>query len=72
VPNATEHQIELREAEDERVALVDERDVDLVAHRLGQDRAELQPAEARAKDDDAFVHRFSHYRVPLGCGTIRM
>ena len=50
---APEHDVELREAEDERVALVDQRDVDLVAEGVRQRRGELEPAEAGAEDDDA-------------------
>ena len=46
---AAEHDVELRVAEDEAVALVDERHVDLVAERLGQHRAELEAAEARSQ-----------------------
>ena len=52
---APEHHVELREAEDERVALVDQRHVDLVAERLRERGGELEPAEARAEDEDAVV-----------------
>ena len=51
-----EHHVELRVAEDERVALVDQRDGDLVADRLRQHRRELEPAEAGSQDDDS-LHR---------------
>ena len=54
---APEHHVELREAEDERVALVDQRHLDVVAERLREHRAQLQPAEARAENEDARVHR---------------
>ena len=47
-----EQQVELREAEDERVALVDQGAVELVADRVGQARGEFEPAEARAEDHD--------------------
>ena len=48
---ATEHHIELRVAEDERVALVDQRDLEVLV-RLREERRELEAAEARAEDQD--------------------
>ena len=51
-----EHYPELRESEDEGVALVDERDLDLVAKRGGEPRAELQASESGAADDDLWGH----------------
>ena len=44
---APEHDIELREAEHERVALVDEGDANLVGDRFGQPGYELETAESR-------------------------
>ena len=44
---AAEHHIQLGEAEHERVALVDQRHLDVVAQLLRQHRRELQPAEPR-------------------------
>ena len=63
-----EHDVELRVAEDERVVLVDQRDLELVAEGLGQRRRELEPAEARAEDQDSLhrsilVARQKHYPV---------
>ena len=51
-----EHHVELRVAEDESVALVDQGDGDLVADRLREHRRELEPAEAGSQDDDS-LHR---------------
>ena len=51
-----EHHVELGEAEDERIALVDEDDVDRVAEGLGKNRRQLEAAEAGAQDDDACLH----------------
>jgi hypothetical protein len=48
-----EHQIELGEAEDERVALVDQGDVDVFAESLREHGGQLEAAEAGAEDDDA-------------------
>src|SRR6185436_4963631 len=48
--------------EDERVRLVDQRAVQVVAHRVGQPRGELQPAEPGPEDDDA--HRASLRGAP--------
>ena len=45
-----EHHVELRVAEDERVALVDQGHIDVPAGRLGQRRGELETAEARSQD----------------------
>ena len=53
---ASEHHVELREAEDERVALVDEHDVDSVAERIGKNRRQLEAAEPRAEHDHARLH----------------
>ena len=53
---APEHHVELREAEDERVGLVDQRHLDLVGDRLGEHGAQLQAAEPRSKDDHALAH----------------
>ncbi len=51
-----EHHVELRVAEDERVVLVDQRHLDLVAERLGQHGGELETAETRSEDDNAGRH----------------
>ena len=53
---ATEEHVQLRIAEDERVALVDQGQVEPVAQRLGQQRAELEAAEARTQDYHARFH----------------
>ncbi len=47
-PAAPEHDIELREAEHESVALVDEGDPHFVGDRLGQPGRELETAETRS------------------------
>ena len=51
-----EHHVELRVAEDEGVALVDQGDGDLVAERFREHGRELEPAEAGSQDDDS-LHR---------------
>src|SRR4029079_18300958 len=57
-----EQQIELGGPEDERVRLIHQRAVEVIAHRVGQPRGELQPAEPGAQDDDA--HRASLRGAP--------
>ena len=52
-----EHHVELGVAEDERVALVDQRHVDAVTERLRQDGRELEPPEPRSEHDDPSPHR---------------
>ena len=54
---APEHHVELREPEHERVALVDQRHLELAAERLRQHGAQLQPAEPRAENEYARAHR---------------
>ena len=51
-----EHHVELRVAEDEGVALVDQRHAGVVAERLRQHGRELEAAEARTEDEDARPH----------------
>ena len=51
-----EHHVELGEAEDERVALVDQRHLHLIAQRLRQDRAQLHAGKAGAQDRDPRAH----------------
>ncbi len=65
-----EHDIEFRVAEDERVALVDQRDAGVVTERLGQESRELETGKPRAQDDDARIHRQSltGRRRPAWCG----
>jgi hypothetical protein len=53
---STEHHVELRIPEDERVRFVDERDRNGVAERLGERRAELEPTKAGAEDEDTERH----------------
>ena len=53
----SEHHVELREAEDERVALVDEHDVDGVAEGVRKNRRQLEAAEAGAEHHDTRGHR---------------
>ena len=50
---ATEHDVELREPEDEPVALVDQHDVGGVAELVRQPRRQLQPAKACPEHHDA-------------------
>ena len=47
-----EHDVQLREAEDESLTLVDQHDVDIVAELLGQQGREFQPTEAGPEDND--------------------
>jgi hypothetical protein len=54
---AAEHHVELREPEDEPLALVDQRDVDAVAELFGQRRRQFEPTEAGTEHQDA--HRSS-------------
>ena len=51
-----EHHVELRVPEDERVVLVDQRHVDVVAERLRQHGRELETAKARPEDEDPRRH----------------
>ena len=48
-----EHDVELREAEDEAVGSVDEHDIGVVTQRLRQPRRQLQPPEPRSQDEYA-------------------
>ncbi len=57
-----EHHVELREAEHEGVALVDERDLHRVAELGGQPRDELEAAEPSPQHEDA------HRRTLTGRG----
>ena len=52
-----EHHVELGETEGEPLALIDERDVDLVGHFRGQPRGQLEAAEPCAEDQDLSGHR---------------
>jgi len=49
----SEHDVELGVAEDEGVAAVDERDVDVAGHFLGQPCGQLQSGEAGTEDQHA-------------------
>ena len=62
---APEHDIELREAEHESVALVDEGDPHLVGDRLRQPGHELETAESRSENDDVLSHDRSSKAQPL-------
>ena len=53
---ATEHHIELRVAEDERLALVDHRYAGVLPQSLGKHRGKLQTAKPGAEDENARVH----------------
>src|SRR5439155_596451 len=76
--------VELREAEDERVAPVDERDVESVAEGIGKNRRQLESTKPRAEYDHARLHCLLPFCVSAspsyrttavgtpGCGTIRM
>ena len=57
--DASEHHVELRVAEHERVGPVDQRDAGVVAELLGEDRGQLETAEPGAEDQDPLVHRAS-------------
>ena len=57
--HATEHHVELRVAEHEGVAVVDQRHPRMLTERVGQDRRELEAAEARAQNEDARSHEAS-------------
>lgn len=54
-----EHHVELREAEIEGVALVNQRHVDAVAERLREHGAEFESAEAGARNEDPPFHRIA-------------
>ena len=54
----TEHHVELREAEDEALRLVDEQDLRTVPELFGQPRGQFEPTETRSK------HQHSH-QIPL-------
>ena len=66
-----EHHVQLRETEDERVALVDESDLDVVAEILGEPGRELQAAEPGSEDQNSGRHVLAGPRY-LGWGTMRM
>ena len=53
---APEHHVQLRETEDERVALVDESDLDVVTEILGEPGRELQAAEPGSEDQNSGRH----------------
>ena len=55
-----EHHVELRVPEDERVVLVDQGYVDVVAERLRQHGRELESPKTRSEDDNAAFHRAEH------------
>ena len=50
---ASEHHVELRVAENERVGRVDQRHVGVVAELFGEDRGQFEAAEPRAEDQDS-------------------
>ena len=52
----TEHDVEFREPEHERIVLVDEGDVHLVGDRFGQPGHQLEATETSSEDDDVFGH----------------
>ncbi len=54
-----EHDLELREPEDEPVLLIDQDDVNIVAELVGQPGRQLQTAEARTENDDAHGRRLT-------------
>jgi hypothetical protein len=53
---ATEHDIELREPEHERIALIDEGDPYRAGKRLGQPRYQLETAEPSSEDYHVLIH----------------
>jgi hypothetical protein len=50
-----EEDVQLRIAEEEGLALVDERDADLAGERIGESRRELQAGEAGAEDNNVLL-----------------
>ena len=58
---AAEHHLELREAEEERVVAIDQRDADRVRARLREPGRELQPAEPGSEDQDVLSARRPRY-----------
>ena len=48
---AAEHDVELREPEDERFTRVDQSDAGFVAEPLREDRRQLEPGEARSENE---------------------
>src|SRR6202044_1635753 len=64
---ATEHEIELREAEHEGIATVDDGDRDLVRHLIGQRGCQFKAGKASAQYEHG-LHRIS---VPRKWATVR-
>ena len=54
---AAKQNVQLREAEAERVVPVDERHANVVRKRVGQARRQLQAPETSSKDHDVLLHR---------------
>jgi hypothetical protein len=52
-----EHDLQLGEAEEERITAVDQRDADGVGVALRKSCGELETAESGAQDEDVFLHR---------------
>jgi hypothetical protein len=61
----SEHHVELREAEDECVTLVDKHDIHRVAERLGEDGCQLEASKPRAEHDHSRLH--THHALLLIC-----
>ena len=53
---ASEHHVELGEAEEERVVAVEQRHVDRVGGGFGEARRQFKPPETRAQDQDVPLH----------------
>ena len=61
-----EHHVELGEAENERIALVDEDDVEGVPEGIGKNSHQLEAAEAGAEHNDACLHGVENISVQSG------
>ena len=58
--------LQLGEAENERIVLIDERDPHLIAQRVRQPGGQLQPAETGAEDQHLLCHHSSVVRGGTG------
>ena len=65
----SEHHVQLRETEYERVVAVEQHQVQRLAERFRQHRGELEAPEPGTEDDDPRPHQA--FTVTPGCGTMR-
>ena len=65
-----EQDLQLGEPEDERVILINQGDVHLIAQRLRQPRSQLQPSETGAQDQHVLHHASSMSRGSSACNAV--